>query len=115
MAGTNDDLELKSLGQFTGTQNYYNIMGVKVTDGVKYIMDNGYSWFVTDAIAVIKTKLKNQEFLSIKLILDDGKAKMVITNGNENVLYKQEYKWTDAKVEVELFYTNEILLLSREY
>ena len=48
-----EDLELKDLGQYYGTTQYYNIMGVNITDGVEYIMKNGYSWFVTDTIAVI--------------------------------------------------------------
>ncbi|GAG90306.1 unnamed protein product, partial [marine sediment metagenome] len=46
------DRELKDLGQFTGTTQYYRVFGVNVTDGVKYVMDNGYAWLVTDAIAV---------------------------------------------------------------
>jgi len=29
------DLELKALGHFTGSENYYNVFGTKVTDGVK--------------------------------------------------------------------------------
>jgi len=37
------DLELKALNEFIGTQNYYRYMGVLLTDGVKYIMENGYS------------------------------------------------------------------------
>jgi len=115
---TNDeDLELKGLGSFTGTEHYYKVMGALVTDGVKYIMDNGYSWFVTDALAVIKTKFKNEEFLTIKLQVNKEKqnAIMLITDGNNNVLYKQDYKYTDAKVDLTLFFTDNVLLLSGEY
>jgi len=112
-----EDLELKELNSFTGTEHYYNVMGALVTDGVKYIMDNGYSWFVTDALAVIKTKFRNKEFLSIKLQVNKEKqdATMLITDGNDNVLYKQYYKYTNAKIDLTLFFTDNVLLLSNEY
>ena len=111
-----DDLELKNLGQFYGSENYYKVMGVNATDGVAYVMENGYSWFITDTIAVIVCKLMKEEFLSIKLKLkDDNKAEMIITDGNENILYKQKYKFTNAKRELNLYYTNGVIMLSNEY
>ena len=110
-----DDLELKELEQFIGTEAYYNVMSVNVTDGVAYIMNNGYSWFVTDAIDVIITKLKDEEFLSINLKLDGDKADMLITDGNEKELYSQHYEWTNIKRNIKLFYTNKVLMLTGEY
>jgi hypothetical protein len=63
-------------------------MGANITDGAKYVMENGYSWFITDAIVVMKLKLKDQPFLSVKLKnLEGNKAKMVITDGNGHELY----------------------------
>jgi len=113
------DLGLKDLEQFRGTEHYYQAwLSTLATDGIKYIMDNGYSWFVTDAISVIKTtqKLKNEEFLVIKLkLLKDGGAKMVIDDGNDNILYEQKYEWTDAKREIVLFFQNNVIFLSGEY
>lgn len=113
------DLELKSLSQFYGTLNYYKIwFGALATDGAKYLMENGYSWVVTDAISVIKTdpKLKKQDFLVIELkLLGDGTAKMVISDGNDNILYEQKYEWTDAKREVKLYFQNNVIFLSGEY
>ena len=67
-----NNLELPGLEQFCGTEHYYKVwLGVNATDGAKYLMDNGYSWLVTDAISVIKIdpKLKNQDFLVIELKL----------------------------------------------
>ena len=110
-----NDLELKELGQYTGTEKYLNIMGINVTDGIGYIMENGYSWFVTDCIAVIKTKLNKKGFLSIKLKLNKDKVDMIITDGNEKILYKQHYEYTDAKKELMLFYTDGVLMLDKEY
>jgi len=111
------DLELKELNQFCGTQQYYKgFLNTNLTDGIAYIMNNGYTWFVNDAITVIKTELKNQAFLVVKLeLLPDSKAKMIIDDGNGKILYTQNYDYTDAKRELKLFFTDNVLMLSSEY
>lgn len=111
-----DDLELKDLGQYYGTQGYAGVLGVNVTDGVQYIMNNGYSWFVTDMIAVLRTKIK-ELFCSVKLKVDKEKKTAVATidDGNGKILYTQEYDYTDAKRDLHLFFTNNVLMLSGEY
>ena len=109
------DLELKDLDQFYGTQGYINVMGINVTDGVAYVMKNGYSWLITDSIAVIKMKLKQEPFLSIKLKLNGTKAEMIITDGDCETLYTQKYEYTNAKTEIKMFCTNGVLMLCREY
>jgi len=114
-----DDLTLKDLNQYYGTEQYHNVMGVNVTDGINYIIQNGYSWFVTDFISLVKHEsIKEQEFLSIKLKLNthgNKTALMEITDGNENILYTQRYDYTNAKRELNLYFINEVLLLSGEY
>jgi hypothetical protein len=120
------DLELKALNSYYGTQNYYQYMGVLFTDGIRYIMENGYSWFVTDAIAIIianqtiRRHLQKDDFLTIKLKLNKDKdgfttADMIFEDGNYNELYRQHYDFTDAKKELKLFYTGNVLMLSSEY
>ena len=113
----NTDLELKSLESFTGTDSYYKVMGMLVTDGVKYIMDNGYSWFVTDAIAVVRNKFRDEPFLTIKLKVDLEEKTAVVTmdDGNGNILYRQEYLYTDAKRDLTLFCQYPVVMLNREY
>ncbi len=116
-----DDLDLKDLDNFIGTESYHKIRLypiVNLTDGIDYVMDNRYSWFITDMLAVIKTKeeIKNEDFLGITLVINDDKTAIAkITDGNEKVLYKQEYKWTNCKKNLNLFFTNNVLMLSREY
>jgi hypothetical protein len=66
-----------------------------------------------------------EDFLSIKLELPGEGAKMVITDGDENVLYTQDYDYTSAKKELQLFYQSggemdsgkvyHVLMLSGEY
>lgn len=113
-----DDLELKALAGFIGTARYYRVFGALVTDGVKYLMHNGYSWFVTDAIAVLKfkPKLKAESFLTVELHLaEDSEADLIITDGNENTLYRQHYDFTDAKRDLKLYFSNNVLMLASEY
>lgn len=119
-----DDLELKDLCSFIGTTEYHRgWLNTNYTDGVVYISNNGYSWLVTDAISVIKAELthkddivKGYDFLVIKLqLLGDNKAKMVITDGNDKILYEQNYDYTDAKRELTLYYQNNVIMLSGEY
>ena len=120
------DLELKALNNYYGTQNYYLYMGVLFTDGIRYIMENGYSWFVTDAIAVIvahpkiRQHLQKDDFLVIRLKLNKDRggfttADMIIEDGNYKELYRQHYNITNAKRELKLFYTGNVLMLSSEY
>ena len=115
-----EDLELGKLGQFYGTEQYHEgYLNTKLTDGVAYISKNGYSWLVTDAISVIKTKLKDEPFICIKLKLngdpDNKTADMIITDGNEKELYKQHYNFTTAKRNLTLYCIDNVMLLSLEY
>jgi hypothetical protein len=111
------DLELKALGGFIGTQQYYREMGTLYTDGVKYIMENGYSWVVTDALAMIMCNrvLKAQPFLAVKLKRSDSEADLIIDDGNGKVLYRQHYDYTDAKRDLTLFWESGVLLLAGEH
>jgi hypothetical protein len=118
------DLELKALHQFNGTTKYYEYIGMNVTDGIVYIMNNGYSWLVSDAIFTIyfdiriKEHLKKDKFLVIKLKVnrENKTAKVTFEDGNNNVLVYHIYDYTDAKVdELVLFYVDGVLMLANEY
>lgn len=112
------DLELKNINEYTGTYGYYTVMNTLVTDGVNYLMRNGYSWLVTDALAVIvsRPQLKNAEFLAIHLRLKPNKrAELTIEDGNDKVFYRQRYSYTDARRELTLFYEHGVLLLASEH
>jgi len=114
-----DDLTLSKLKNFNGTTQYHKIPSfANLTDGVIYATQNGYSWFITDALSVIACdkKIKEESFLSINLkLFENQKAKLIITDGNNKTLYTQNYKYTTAQKELQLFYTNNVLMLSGEY
>ena len=122
------DLYLKDLGNYSnGTDQIYKdrLTGIKYSDGVKYIMANGYAWFISDALAVIKVKpkVRVESFLTVKLnILPEDsphRASLTIDDGGKNgnspkILHRQYYDWSDAKVSIKLFYENGILMLPDE-
>lgn len=109
--------DLPELNSFSGSSKYFNVMNVKVTEGVKYLMLNGYSWLVTDAIVILrmKPKVTREEFVVIQLKLKDGEGIVKYGDGNGNSLFSQKYLYTDAQTEVKLFYTDGVLMLSGEY
>lgn len=113
-----DDLELTEIGNYHGTEQYHVIGGgfsTLATDGVAYIMNNGYSWFVTDSIAVLELQFKKKDFLCIELHIFGGQAKMVIKNGGGKELYVQDYTTTNCKKNLTLYWMNNVLMLSSEY
>ena len=113
------DLDLKGMEQFHGTQGYHSIwLGALATDGVAYIMANGYSWLVTDAVSIIKTHadVAGERFLLIKLELrDNSECDMIIEDGNDRELYRQHYAYTNAKKSLKLYFINNVMLLPNEY
>jgi len=120
---TQEDLSLKNLYHYTGTEQYHKISlfdFANLTDGIMYIMQNGYTCFVTDFLSLIATNhenLRKQEFLSISLEVNKSLscAVMRVTDGNERTLYLQQYGYTNAKTDLKLFYTDQVLMLSGEY
>jgi hypothetical protein len=115
------DLELKHLESFIGTTRYYRVWNVNVTDGVKYIMENGYSWFVTDSIIEIINLVRRypdaSNFMAVKLKVNKDKATAVVSfeDGNGKVYKRRRYEFTDAKRDLTLFYQDGVLMLSGEY
>ena len=112
-----DDLTLPELYQFSGTENWHKIALLKaiVTDGVIYLMENGYSWFVTDSVIQAEATIKDQDFLVIKLKVDNGTAKVTIEDGNDNVLHTRQYGYTNAKRDLTIYLTDNVVMLPGEY
>jgi hypothetical protein len=115
------DLELKALDSFIGTTRYYRVWNVNVTDGVKYIMENGYSWFVTDSVIEIINLVRRypdaSNFMVVKLKVNREKSTAVVSfeDGNGKVYKRRRYEFTDAKRDLTLFYQDGVLMLNNEY
>lgn len=116
-----EDLSLSDLGQYYGTQGYTNLMGLRVTDGVVYVMENGYSWVVTDAAVILRMKprVRSQEFVHVKFRVQKkaggNEAITYYEDGDGTLLYRQKYKWTNAVAEFDMYYSDGVLMLVGEY
>jgi hypothetical protein len=67
---------------------------------------------------VAYSKFQSEEFLVYKLVVDleNNTAVATIEDGNEKVLYKQEYDYTTAKVkELKIWKQGGVMMLPREY
>jgi len=99
-----DTTNTLELGQFYGTQAYHSLKPLfqtVMTDGVKYVFENEYAWFITDSVAVIEypedipklaKHLAKDNLLTVTLdATNKDDIKMVIDDGNKNILYTQKY------------------------
>ena len=111
------------LAHFFGSEQlFFNpiFRGINYTDGVKFIGDNGASWLVTDVMAVLPKLLQKEEFLSIKCKVNAEKrsAKVTIDDGNDKVLYTQDYPITDLPCDIHMYceqsYPKPVLMLTSE-
>jgi hypothetical protein len=106
------------LNAFYGTEGYHpGWLKVRVTDGVNYLRDKyKCSWLVSDICSVIKTQPFGEDFICIEVKVKNSKAEFLYTDGNNNALFKQKYKWTDLPDgEIKLYCVDDILMLSGEY
>ena len=123
-------MEKLSLNGFTGSCHYYFnpfFKPIKYTDGIKFLSDNKASWLITDTQAVllyepmVKDGYEREGFICIKWKFEGTTATATYTDGNENILFIQNYEYTDflnhyvIESELNLYYTDGVLLLAREY
>jgi len=119
-----------NLNGFTGTQQYYFngfFKDINYTDGIKFLSDNKASWLITDTLAVLSHEPKvlkgyeDEGFICIKWVFEGTTAQATYTDGNNNIFYVQKYEYTDflkhfvIENQLNLYYTNGVLMLSSEY
>jgi len=103
------------LDQFTGTENYWrHWLGLKFTDGVKYLADKAGAHWLLDAIFSYH---RPEPFQVWTLKVKDSQAVLTMqedTGQPEKV--KQEIEFTDFPLESIKFYLiDKVLLLPSEY
>jgi len=82
-----------------------DFLGCVVTDGIdRFRKTNECYWIFSDVIAVVMTELKDEDFLNCVLRVKDNQAELIIDDGNGNLLYSQEYGYTDFPHEKVKFY-----------
>lgn len=81
----------------------------------------GCYWVFSDVVPVAMLKFKGKEgFLNCNVKVEDEKATLIIDDGNENELYRQNYDWTDLKENLHFYcveneFETYTLMLPEEY
>ena len=114
------------LHNFSGTEHYYRIMpNILMTDGAKFVADNGEAYWLMTAIASYLPQFKNAEsFIVANLQVNNiGHARtalLKLDDGNDNVLAEQFIEYTDFELDEIKFYAcytgnTWVIMLPREY
>jgi hypothetical protein len=110
----------EELNQFCGTEHYYkNLFGIVYTDGIRFLAEECQCYWLIDLVASYQSdsKVKLEEFQVYKLTVNsDHSAVVEITDGNYNIITKQEIEFTDFPLdEITLWFTNNVLYLQSEH
>jgi len=110
------------LSQFYGTENYYRTNPIFAkdmvhTDGVQYFADNaGCYWFLDIIATEVFPLLKKEPFMAINLLVEDGKAKIAVEDGDLKTLLAKQISHTDCPDGLYAFFlTDNVLMLTSEY
>lgn len=123
MTTTKKTLNTTDLAQFTGSENWYRHginRRVLFTDGAKYVADHAGAYWLLDEIAIIQPHsvcVAAEEFQVWKLTVNaDQTAVLTCDDGNGNVVYTKQIEFTDFPPDgITLYFTNNTILLPREY
>lgn len=112
---------LNMLDGFIGSEEFYRIYpNVTITEGVKFLCEEAKCFWLIDCIYSYQTikKVAAEPFQIIDLTIDPEKPKglIVVTDGNEVELTRQELDYTNFPLpKIRLYYTDNTVLLPREY
>ena len=105
---------------FIGTENWHRHTlnrHMLVTDGVKYFAETaGCYWFLDIVATEIFRIQATHPFLVIDLDVNDGKADIRVSDGNDATLFTRHIHFTDAPAGNWRFYLiDKVMLLPSEY
>lgn len=114
-----DKLRL-ALADFRGTDTWYShglVQDFLYTKGAKYFIETTNSYWLLDVIATEFHPLQQCEpFLVIKVESQANTGRVVVTDGNENVIRSKKLTFTTLIPGTWLFYLmDNVLLLPTEY
>ncbi len=119
METTNFDLE-KELAQFTCSEHWcQHWLGIKYTDGIKYLADTAKAYWLIDFIAsaqVVKS-VRQEPFQVWRLtVSSDSSSDISADDGNGIVVFRKKIEYTDFPMKtIKLYLCDGILLLPSEY
>ena len=114
------------LHNFSGSEHYYKIMpNVLMTDGAKFVADNGEAYWLMTAIAsYLPDFTKTESFIVANLTVTRTatacSALLKLDDGNDNILAEQHIAYTDFELDEIKFYAcytgdTWVIMLPREY
>jgi hypothetical protein len=108
---------LDTLPYFSGTTQWFrHPIGFIYTDGVMYVAESCQSFWLLDLVGSVQYLLKDEPFQVIKLTVKDDQGMVVIEDGNDRQVYKQEIEFTDFPLDsIELWLVEGVLMLPSEY
>ena len=114
--------DINQLSQFIGTSGYYRISRRHLlTDGTRYLAEQGACFWLMDAIASHLDEIGTAEwFVVIKTTVKLSSAVMVYEDGNGQELARQEIPYTDlplAHIDLYACWDTEhwVIMLPSEY
>lgn len=116
-------LNKADLAQFTGSEQWYRHginRKVLFTDGAKFVADQAAAYWLLDEIAIIQphnARVGAEGFQVWKLAVKlDHSGVLTCEDGNGNVVYTKRIEYTDFPLDgITLYFTNNTILLPREY
>jgi hypothetical protein len=109
------------LSQFTGTEAYHRTFvfspKLKHTDGVQYFAEQAQAFWFLDIVATeIYPFSDKYPFMTIYLTVGDGKAEIIVQDGDISRLMQRQIEFTDCPEGVYSFFlTDDVLMLCSEY
>lgn len=112
---------LNMLDGFIGSEEFYRIYpNVIITEGVKFLCDQAQCFWLIDCIysyqTIEKVTVEPFQVVDLTVDLDKHTGLIVVTDGNDVELMRQELEYTDFPLsKIRLYYTDNTVLLPREY
>ena len=110
-----------ALDEFTGTDGYHkHWLGLRYTDGVKFLADNAGAYWLIDAIGSHQPTCKNDKMLCDFQIWrlevhDDRSAELICLRDSNDEAFRQHLEFTDfPKIGLKLYLENGVLMLPSE-
>jgi hypothetical protein len=109
------------LSQFYGTEQYHKTFvfspNLKHTDGVQYFAEQAEAFWFLDIVATeIYPFSDKYPFMTIYLTVKDGKAEIIVQDGDISRVFQKPIEFTDCPDGVyEFFLTDNVLMLCSEY
>ena len=114
---TTKTLSKNDLGQFTGSDNWYQHglnRKVTYTDGAKYVAETGGAYWLLDEIALnqLQPEVKAEEFQLWTLKVTGSKAILTCDDGNGNIVFSKKIEYTDFPLdEIKFYFCNNVIHL----